>query len=179
MTVGKIDAGSASISGLRDTASQNLGAVAVEITDEVRTQMLELMDMIDIMMWIMLAFGAILALMVVFTMISISLVERRREIATMRTLGEKFGRISAMVTVENIALGIVGLIIGTPLGYAIAFYLMNLIQTDMFSFDLVFFNRTYLITAGIIIIVVLLSELPGIFGLGRLDLAKVTKEQVS
>jgi ABC-type antimicrobial peptide transport system permease subunit len=84
-----------------------------------------------------------------------------------------------MVTIENMVLGIVGLIIGIPLGYAVTMYLMRLIQTDMFSFDLVFYNRTYLLTVGIMIIVMLFSELPGILNLNRLDLAKVTKEQVS
>ncbi len=167
------------IPGLRNTASQNLDAVAVEITDEIESQMMDLMELIDVIMWIMLGFGVILALMVVFTMITISLVERRREIATMRTLGEGSGRIAAMVTIENLILGIVGLVIGIPLGYAVAVYLMRLVQTDMFSFDLIFYSRTYLLTAGIMIVVMLVSELPGILDLNRLDLAKVTKEQVS
>ncbi len=167
------------IPGLRDMVSRNLSGVSVEITSEVREQMMGLMDLIYGLMWVMLGFGVILALTVVFTMITISLVERRREIATMRTLGEESGRIAGMVTIENIVLGIVGLIIGIPLGYAVALYMMRLIQTDMFSFELVFYNRTYLLTVGIMIIVMLFSELPGILNLNRLDLAKVTKEQVS
>jgi putative ABC transport system permease protein len=167
------------IPGLRDTVAQNLSGVSVEITSEVRDQMMGLMNLVYALMWVMLGFGVILALTVVFTMITISLIERRREIATMRTLGERIGRIAGMVTIENVALGIVGLIIGIPLGYAVALYLMRLIQTDMFSFDLVFYARTYLLTVGIMIIVIFLSELPGIRNLNRLDLAKVTKEQVS
>jgi len=167
------------IPGLRDTVSQNLSGVSVEITTEVRDQMMGLMDLVYALMWIMLGFGVILALTVVFTMITISLVERRREIATMRTLGERIGRIAGMITIENITLGIVGLIIGIPLGYAVALYLMRLIQTDMFSFDLVFYGRTYLLTIVVMIIVMLISELPGIFNLSHLNLAKVTKEQIS
>ncbi len=167
------------IPSLRDTVSQNLSGVSVEITSEVRDQMMKLMNLVYTLMWIMLGFGVIMALTVVFTMITISLVERRREIATMRTLGEGIGRIAGMTTIENIVLGIVGLIIGIPLGYAVALYLVRLIQTDMFSFDLVFYTRTYLLTVGIMIIVMLLSQLPGVLNLSRLNLAKVTKEQVS
>ncbi|MBN1190249.1 MAG: FtsX-like permease family protein [Dehalococcoidales bacterium] len=168
-----------SISGLRSTASQNLSGVAVGITSEIERQMMDLMDLINVIMWVMLGFGAIMALMVVFTMITISLVERRREIATMRTLGEGSGRIAGMVTIENMLLGAAGLVIGIPLGYAVTMYLMRLVQTDMFRFGLVFYGRTYLLIAGILIIVVLLSELPGILALNRLNLAKVTKEQVT
>ena len=167
------------IAGLRDTVSQDLSGVSVEITSEVRDQMLKLMDLVYALMWVMLSFGVILALTVVFTMITISLIERRREIATMRTLGERIGRIAGMITVENIALGIVGLIIGVPLGYAVSLYLMGLIQTDMFSFDLVLYFRTYLLTVGAMIVVMLISELPGILNLSHLNLAKVTKEQIS
>ena len=174
-----LDVDPAAVPGLRDTASRELGVVSVEINAELKDQMSELMDLIDVLMWVMLGFGVILALMVVFTMISVSLIERRREIATMRTLGERSGRIAAMITIENLVLGIVGLAIGIPLGYAVTLYLMTLMETDMFSFELVFYTRTYLLTAGAIIVVMLLSQLPGIIGLNRLDLAKVTKEQVS
>jgi putative ABC transport system permease protein len=174
-----LDVNNLSASALRDTVAKNLGAVGVEITSELRAQMAQLMSLINVMMWVMLGFGAILALMVVFTMISVSLIERRREIATMRTLGERTGRIAAMVTIENLMLGVVGLIIGIPAGYAVTLYFMQLVQTDMFSFNLVFYVRTYILTAGVIIIVMLLSQLPGILGLNKLDLAKVTKEQVS
>ena len=97
----------------------------------------------------------------------------------MRTLGEKSGRIAGMVTIENLALGVVGLIIGIPLGYAVTSYLMTMFQTDMFSFELVFYTRTYLLATAIIVVIMLLSEIPGIRSLSRLDLARVTKEQVS
>ena len=70
-------------------------------------------------------------------------------------------------------------LVGIPLGYAVTSYLMSMFQTDMFSFELVFYTRTYLLAAGIIIAIIIFSEIPGIRGLGRLDLAKVTKEQVS
>lgn len=164
---------------LRDQASQQFGGVGIEITSEVESQFRGLLDLFYGILWIMLGFGAVLAAMVVFTMITVSLVERRREIATMRTLGEKPGRISAMITLENLILGIAGLVVGIPVGYAVTLYLVSFFQTDMFSFELIFYYRTYLITTGIIVIIMLLSQLPGIRSLNRLDLAKVTKEQVS
>jgi putative ABC transport system permease protein len=167
------------IASLRQRASQSFNAVSVEVSRETRDRMMALMNLVYVIMGVMLAFGAILSLMVVFTMITISLVERRREIATMRTLGEKSSRISGMVTIENIILGIVGLIFGIPLGYGVILYLMGLFQTDMFSFKTTIFAQTYLLTAGIILVIMLLSQIPGIHNLSHLDLARVTKEQVS
>ena len=69
--------------------------------------------------------------------------------------------------------------IGIPAGYEVTSYLMGLFQTDMFSFSLVFYTRTYVLTAAIIMVIMLVSQWPGIHSLNRLDLARVTKEQVS
>jgi len=168
-----------SLSDIRNRASGSFNAVAVELTSEVKSKMEDLLNLFNVVMWIMLGFGATLALMVVFTMVTVSLVERHREIATMRTLGERSGRITAMITIENLILGVAGLVVGVPLGYAVSLFLMRFFETDMFSFELVFYSRTYLITVGVIMLIMLLSQIPGIRSLNRLDLARVTKEQVS
>ncbi len=95
----------------------------------------------------------------------------------MRTLGESKGKIVAMLTTENLLLGVLGLIPGLPLGYGLAAYFFTLFQTDIFSFELVIFTRTYLLAIGLIILIVLLSQIPGIRQLNRIDLARVIKEQ--
>lgn len=95
----------------------------------------------------------------------------------MRTLGESRGKIVAMLTTENLLLGVLGLIPGLPLGYGLAAYFFTLFQADIFSFELAIFTRTYLLAIGLIILIVLLSQIPGIRQLNRIDLARVIKEQ--
>ena len=162
---------------IRDKVTQELPGASVEVTSETKAVVTSLFDLIDTIMLIMLAFGAALALVIVSTMVTLSILERRREVATMRTIGETKGRIGVMITIENILLGIAGLIPGIVLGYALALYLFTLFQTDMFSFDLVIFARTYLLATGLIILIVLISQMPGIRHVNRLDLARVIKEQ--
>jgi len=128
-------------------------------------------------MWVMLGFGAVLALAIVFTMITVGIMERRREIATMRTIGERKSRIAAMITIENMLLGLAGLIPGLCLGYGLAVYFFSLFKTDMLSFDLVIFPRTYLLTIGLIIVIMLVSQIPSIRSSNRIDLAMETKIQ--
>ena len=84
-----------------------------------------------------------------------------------------------MITIENLLLGLAGLLPGILLGYALAIFFFRLIQTDMFSFSLVIFPRTYALTAGIVILIMLVSQLPSIRHVNRLDLPRVIKEQVS
>ncbi|MFO8101293.1 MAG: FtsX-like permease family protein [Dehalococcoidia bacterium] len=155
------------------------GAASVEITSESHEELESMMEAGTAMLWLMLLFGAILAMAIVFTTVMVNIMERRREIATMRTIGESRTRIGAMITIENLILGITGLVPGIILGYILAFYFFEMFQGDMFSMDLVIFPTTYALTAGIVILIVLLSQVPGIRNANRLDLARVTKEQAS
>jgi len=109
----------------------------------------------------------------------VNILERRREIATMRTLGEGKARIAGMITVENMLLGLAGLIPGVLLGFGLASYFFGLMETDMFSFDLVIYPATYVLTAGVVILIMLVSQLPGIRQVNRLNLARMTKEQAT
>jgi putative ABC transport system permease protein len=95
----------------------------------------------------------------------------------MRTLGESTARITAMLTIENLLLGVAGVIPGIPLGYFLAVFMMSLFQTDMMTFSLVVYPRTYALTVGLVILIMLLSQAPSIRNLNRMDLARVIKEQ--
>jgi putative ABC transport system permease protein len=164
---------------IRSQAAQQLPGASVELTAETEQVVSHLFNLIRTMMWVMLLFGAALALAILFTLVTLSILERRREVASMRTLGESKWRIAAMFTIENIWLGILGLIPGMLLGYGLALYFFSLFQTDIVSFGLVILGRTYALTIGLIILVVLISEVPGIRNINRLDLARVIKEQVN
>lgn len=162
---------------IRDKAQAIPGAASVELTAESNEKVAEMMGFIKVMSWVMLAFGAALALAIVFTTVTISILERRREFATMRTLGEGRGRIAAMLTIENVCLGLVGVIPGIPLGYLLALFLFSLFESDMMTFDPVIFVRTYVLTVVLIVAIMLVSQLPGIRHLNRMNLAQVIKEQ--
>ncbi|NQT73338.1 MAG: FtsX-like permease family protein [Chloroflexi bacterium] len=163
---------------IRDKAYK-AGAASVELSSETKESVDKMMESGMVMLYIMLLFGATLALAIVFTTVTVNILERRREIATMRTLGESKGRIVAMITIENLLLGMVALIPGIVLGYVLAWYFFSLFQGDMFSMDLVVFPRTYVMTIGIVVLIMLISQVPGIRSINRLNLAQVTKEQAS
>ncbi|MGB2582594.1 MAG: FtsX-like permease family protein [Dehalococcoidia bacterium] len=165
------------LDSIREKAYGIPGTASVELTGESNEKVEEMMGLIKGMSWIMLAFGAALALAIVFTTVTVNILERRREIATMRTLGEGKRRITAMITIENLLLGMGGIIPGIPLGYALALLLFRLFQSDMMSYNLVIFPRSYLLAVGLIILIMVVSQIPGIRHINRLNLAQVTKEQ--
>jgi putative ABC transport system permease protein len=96
----------------------------------------------------------------------------------MRTLGEGKDGIAKMITIENLILGFAGIIIGIPLGYMIAVYSFSFLQTDMLSYSLVIFPRTYLLAIGVVILAMIISQIPAIRNVNRLDLARMINEHI-
>ncbi len=172
-----LDAAPDGLGTIREQAYALPGTASVEVTSESSDRVFEQMGFIRNMMWIMLAFGAVLALAIVFTTVTVNILERRREIATMRTLGQGKGRTASMITVENLLLGLIGLIPGLPLGYLLSVYLFRLFHTEAMTFYLWILPTTYVWTAALVMAIMLVSQVPGIRHINRLDLARVIKEQ--
>lgn len=164
---------------LRQEAYQIPGVASVELTEETEAAVGERMSFNSNMVLILFGFGVALSFAIVFTTVTISILERRREIATMRTLGESKGGIASMLIVENMVLGLAGVILGIPLGYMLSAYFFSLLQTDMLSYSMVLSFRTYLLTAGVVILIILVSQIPSTRYVNRLDLSMVIKEQAS
>ena len=131
----------------------------------------------------MLLFGAGLAFSIVFSTVTINVLERTNEVATMRTLGVSRREIAMMVTLENLMLAVVGTAAGLPIGRVFfeRFWLAAQTeeQMELFSMKASVLPMTYVLAGGLIFAVVLVSQLPALRMLERLDLAKSTKERAT
>jgi ABC-type antimicrobial peptide transport system permease subunit len=63
------------------------------------------------------------------------------------------------------------------IGYLAAAALMSSYTSDMLQFNLEIYPRTFLLAALAMIVVTLLSMIPGIRSVGRLDIAEVVRER--
>ena len=97
----------------------------------------------------------------------------------MRTLGMAMRRIAVLVTVENALLGVAGIVLGLPLGNYLAKFFFSFFTSDLFYFEAVTYASTYLLGIIVILAVILVSEIPWLRYAGRLNLAKVVKEQAT
>ncbi len=152
------------------------GAPTVEYTKDVEDYINELNQLFFVFVGIMLAFGVALGFAIIFSTITINTLERRRELATMRTIGSAVGRLGAMLTVENVLMGLLGVAVGLPLGYVISLYFASLYQNELFDMPMVIYTRTYGIAALGALLVLLLAEVPSIRFVRRLDLPAVVRE---
>ena len=85
-------------------------------------------------------------------------------------------RLAIILTLENLALGCLGVIIGIPLGHYIANYFMSMYETDMFSMSAVIFPRSYIIATLGALVILFVSQIPAIRQIYRLSLPTATKD---
>lgn len=115
---------------------------------------------------------------ILFSMVTVNLFERRREVATIRTLGAGGWRIFSFVTVETVAVVLAAIIPGILLGRLLAWVVIEkLVSSERLAPDVVVSGATLAVIACAALVVMVLSELPSVRKLQRLDLARVTKER--
>ncbi len=164
---------------VRERLYQDYPVFFVESTEESKKDWVAMLNLFAGFTGTILFFGVAIALAIIFNTVTISILERGREFGTMRTFGMGIRRIASMITIENLLIVILGIILGLPLGDFLAEYFLGLLSGEYFSFNTVIYSQTYLLTATGILVVLLLSEIPGIRHVYRLSLAKITKELVS
>ena len=161
---------------IRDRLYDIPGVVVVVNMADVRVQIDEMLKTFTTFVNVMLGFAMVLAIIIVFNATTMNILERTREIASMRALGVSVWRVAGMVTIENLCTWLAGTIIGLPIGMWLADEFVKLYVSDSFHMQTHILPKTYTWTIVGILAAVLISQIPGIYYLSRLDLAKATKE---
>ncbi len=151
----------------------------VEVTAQTKREIDDMLKFFYSFIGVMLGSGTAMASAITFNTVTINILERRRELATMRTLGTSRRKIAAIVTIENMLTGLFGVIPGIFLGQLLAKIFISTYASEMFTMDAWIFPETYMLTIVGILLILLLSEIPGIRYINHLDLARVTKERVT
>lgn len=94
-------------------------------------------------------FGGVIAVGVVYNTARIMLTERRRELATLRVLGFTRREVASMLEREIAVVAVLGAALGLLLGRALAWGLVQALQTESYVFPLVINSSTYASAAAI------------------------------
>jgi putative ABC transport system permease protein len=125
----------------------------------------------------MLALGAAMAFAVVFTTMSVSLLERRRELATLRAAGVSQRTLAGLVSSENMLVAALGILPGLALGLAAADAMMRSYSSDQFSLDLTVKPLTLALSTLAVMSVAALCQFPVLRAIRRMDVAEVVRER--
>jgi putative ABC transport system permease protein len=137
----------------------------------------EYLGLYYLMIGLMILFGGAMAFALLYNVIQSNLAERAVEVATLRAAGMPFGTLARMVTLENVIVASLGVIPGCLLAYWLAKLYMGQFSTDWFNFGVEARPSSFVLSALAIIAVALLSELPGLRAVKRLDVAAVVRER--
>jgi len=159
-------------------AVTNLGDVAAyEDSQALRRAFDGLTGLFFGFMGAMLALGGLMAFAIIFTTMSVNIVERRREVATLRAGGVSRRAISGMIAGENLLVTLLGVVPGLVVGVLGGRVFLDSYSNDQFRLDLVVNPLTLLASGLVILVVAALSQWPGLRAVGRLDLAQVVRER--
>jgi putative ABC transport system permease protein len=162
---------------IRDRLHRFEGVALVQTKAELESQIRQMVAYNQAFVWIMFLFGAATAFAVIYTSTDSVLWERTRELATLRTLGFGMGRLTMLVTMENLLVAGVGALAGVAPGRWIADALMRASQTEGFSLRLTIAPRTYLLAVGCTLLLVFLAQWPGLRRIRALDLAAAVRQR--
>lgn len=125
----------------------------------------------------MFVLGTLMAFAIIFTTMSVNIIERTREIATLRTAGVRRRAIAGLVAGENLLTTLLGVIPGLALGVLGGKAFLASFSNDQFRLDLVVRPLTLAASALAILAVAALSQWPGLRAVARQDLAQTVRER--
>jgi putative ABC transport system permease protein len=151
------------------------GAVSVQRKADIVEDLQGFMVLFYAFTGVMLIFALLMAFALLFNAMTVGVLERKREFATMRSLGTGRRWIALLLSGESGILWVLTLIPGLVLGYLMALLMGSMFNTDLFTFTIVIAPITYVAAALGILTTMLLAALPAVRRVNRLNLAEATK----
>ncbi len=136
------------------------GVSTVLVTDDVRAIVSDMMRSMNYIISVIILSACALAFVVAYNLGNITVVERTREIATLKVLGFQSNETSSYVSRENIIITIIGSVLGLPCGFLLNQFVMSQVNIEMISFDIKVLPLSYvyafLISIALSVIIALL-----------------------
>jgi len=95
------------------------------------------MNILNSLVWVMIAASAVLALTVIYNISAINIFERRRDIATLKVLGYHKNEVNRLVFRENLIITAFGAVLGIPAGVGILRLLIGAVVSDAMTMPMV------------------------------------------
>ncbi|WP_062071181.1 FtsX-like permease family protein [Demequina sediminicola] len=164
---------------LREQITQLDGVVAYQDVRAIVGQIDQYLGLFWAFIGIMILMGTVLALAVMYVTMSVNVVERTGELATMRAAGVPLRKVAGAVATENMLATILGIPFGLILGVWSAGAFLSTFNDDLFTLELQWGWWT-LPTAVIgVLLAALISQWPASRAIARVDIARVVRERAA
>ena len=153
------------------------GVIAVQDARTLYDLMQDFLGLFYAFVGIMFVFGGLMAFSLMFNTISVNIAERSTEFATLKANGMADRTIAWMIVGENLLLTVAGIIPGVLAGIWVSAAFMSSFNNDSFTFELAIRPITIAIAILSMLAVALLSLIPGVRSVKRLDIGGVVRER--
>ena len=147
----------------------------VAVSEDLAESVGRMMDALDMVIWVIVFCAGLLAVTVLYNLTNININERIREIATIKVLGFNASETAAYVFKENLALTVVGTLLGLVFGKLLLIFVMSQIKIDMVWFTVLTEPVSYLWSIGLTLLSALIVDFVFYFRLDKINMAEALK----
>jgi len=169
----KVDPGRAA--GIEKALSDMTGINSIVSRQKERDNILSMMDSMIYMVGVMIIFSVILGFVIVYNSAIMGFNERKRELASLLTLGFTRQEVAGIMWKETIPQALPALVLGLPAGKVLAELYFSSMQFDMWYMPVVIYPLSYALAALGGLVFVLLGQWAASRGIKKLDIIELSK----
>jgi putative ABC transport system permease protein len=140
-----------------------------------RTSAEQLTNILRLLLYAMVVIIAFIGALGIINTLTLNILERRREIGILRSLGGTNGQLVQVFLLEGVFLGLFGYIFGVVLGYPLAQLLTNLIGQAAFPLEMVFDFSTLAYTFVFAMLLTISASLLPALGAARVKISQTLR----
>lgn len=153
------------------------GVETVEARTNIYEDFMQFMDLMYTFVGFMIFFGTIMGFSIIFNTTVINIMERKRELASLKVLGYTARELESAILRENMMIGIIALIPGVIFGRFMCEVLAKQFSNKLFALEVIINPGTYLLTLASIFIFAILAQLANRKNISGLDMVEVLKNR--
>lgn len=142
---------------------------------KMREQFEQSFTLINVVVYVVIGLAAGLAFVVLFTLSTVNIGEREREIATIKVLGFRAGEVRTYINKETLVLTSLGILVGLPAGWALSESFTYILKMPSIFFDVVVDPWCYALAAAFSIVFALAVSLITNRMLALIDMVEALK----
>jgi putative ABC transport system permease protein len=104
------------------------GVLSAYSTDQARDTINNMLDNFGAVIWIIVISASLLAIIVLYSLANINVIERTKELATLKVLGFFKKEIYSYIVQENLLLTVIGIVFGIPVGIYLHKYVVTAVE---------------------------------------------------
>lgn len=158
-----------------NTLMKNPSIKSLTMVDELEDKVQDMMKSLDLVVWVLIISAGLLAFIVLYNLNNINIIERRRELATIKVLGFYDGELAGYVYRENVILTLVGIALGVILGIILHQFIIQTCEIDMIMFGRTIRGISYVYSSVITIIFAVLVNVSMLWKLKKIDMVESLK----